>query len=159
MVPWPDNCLSAKTCTIVPRLFEFSNEVLLSSPDNGTSFVAHGGAFSCTGWIDNWGRANSSSSSEIPDLQRLGERDDDRDSDLVSGPSRKIELPREWDIREERDWWPLSAIEKCLGLVRCASVSASGREGEERCCDFGSAAGRRGGVLEIELPWCSSARS
>lgn len=152
MVPWLDDCLSVKTCKSIPKLLEISNGTPLSSLDNGTSFVARGGAFSCTGWIDNWGRANSSSSSEIPDLERLGDRDDDRDSDFVSGPCRKIELPREWDTEEEMDWWPLSATEKCLGLVRDTSVSVRGRGGEERWCDFGSDDGGRGGVLEIELP-------
>lgn len=118
VVSWPDDCLSAETRTIIPKLLESSNEAPLSSLDSGTLFAAHGGAFSCTGWIDSWGRANSSSSSEIPDLERLGDRDGDRDSDFVSGTSRKIELPREWDTDEERDRWPLSAIEKSLGLVR-----------------------------------------
>ena len=126
VVSWPDDCLSAETCTTIPRLLESSNGAPLSSLDNGTPFVARGGAFSCTGWIDDWGRVNSSSSSEIPDLERLGDCDDDRDSDFVSGPARKTELPRECDAEEAMDW---RSLEKCLGLFRYMSV----REGEERC--------------------------
>ena len=86
MASWLDGCLSAKICETIPGLLEVSNGAPLLLLDNGTSFVVRGGAFSCTGWIDSWGRANSASSSEIPDLERLGDRDDDRDSDFVSGP-------------------------------------------------------------------------